>query len=143
MYDWASGIRGDVTLGPVFFIGGDVDHFEMPLAVTVGYNFWRTADISPYVRAGVVYHFASGDFYSSSTPGVLAAAGLDFERFSLEVAVDTSEVEFDAFACNASGSAMSARDDGIQHLRRRREPSSGNSGRIEIAVGSSATLTPF
>ncbi|MGH8179287.1 MAG: hypothetical protein ACREV5_23770, partial [Steroidobacter sp.] len=34
MYDWESGIRGDIGLGPAFFIGGDVDHFEMPLSVT-------------------------------------------------------------------------------------------------------------
>ena len=103
MYDWESGVRGDVTLGPAFFIGGEVDHFEMPLAVTVGYNFMRTADISPYVRAGLIHHFASGDYYSSSTPGLIAAAGLDFERFSVELAVDTSEVEFDTFACDAGG----------------------------------------
>lgn len=102
MYDWPSGIRGDIALGPAFFIGGEVDHFEMPLAVTVGYNFMRTADISPYVRAGVVHHFASGDYYESSAPGLLAAAGLDFERFSIEVSIDTSEVEFETFACNAA-----------------------------------------
>jgi hypothetical protein len=100
MYDWASGIRGDVGLGPMFFIGGDVDHFEIPVSATVG---MRTADISPYVRAGVVYHFASGDYYESSTPGVFAAAGLDFERFSVEVSVDASKVKFDAFACNDAG----------------------------------------
>ncbi|MGH8176620.1 MAG: hypothetical protein ACREV5_10205, partial [Steroidobacter sp.] len=70
-----------------------------------GYNFMRTADISPYVRAGLVHHFASGDYYSSSDPGIFAAAGLDFERFSLEVSVDTSEVEFDTFICDASGAA--------------------------------------
>ena len=103
MYDWESGIRADVGLGPMFFIGGDVDHFEMPLSATVGYNFMRTADISPYVRAGLVYHFASGDFYVSSDPGIFAAAGLDFERFSIEVSVDSSEVTFDAFACNEAG----------------------------------------
>ena len=103
MYDWESGVRGDIALGPAFFIGGEVDHFEMPVAVTVGYNFLRTSDISPYVRAGVVHHVASGDFYSSSSAGLLAAAGLDFERFSIEVSVDTSEVEFDTFSCNAAG----------------------------------------
>lgn len=102
MYDWASGVRGDLALGPAFFIGGEVDHFEMPLSATVGYNFMRTADISPYVRAGLVHHFASGDYYSSSSPGLLAAFGLDFERFSAEVSLDTSEVEFDAYACNAA-----------------------------------------
>jgi hypothetical protein len=105
MYDWQSGVRGDFALGPAFFIGGEVDHFEMPVSVTVGYNFFRTADISPYVRAGLVYHVASGDFYSSSSPGLLAAGGLDFERFSIEVSVDTSEVEFDTFSCNAAQTA--------------------------------------
>jgi hypothetical protein len=102
MYDWPSGIRGDIGLGPAFFISGDVDHFEMPLSATIGYNFLRDAGISPYVRAGLVHHFASGDFYVGSTPGVFAAAGLDFEHFSFEISVDTSELEFDAFTCNAA-----------------------------------------
>ncbi|HLS82662.1 MAG TPA: hypothetical protein VK025_14780 [Steroidobacter sp.] len=108
MYDWASGVRGDLGLGPAFFIGGDVDHFELPLSATVGYNFLRDADASPYVRAGVVYHFASGDYYSSSDPGLFAAVGLDFRRFSLEVSLDSSEVELDTFACAAPGAACAS-----------------------------------
>jgi hypothetical protein len=46
-YDWASGMRGDLGLGPMFFIGGDVDHFELPLTATVGYNFLRDGQYSP------------------------------------------------------------------------------------------------
>lgn len=103
MYDWASGVRGDLSLGPAFFIGGDVDHFEMPLAATVGYNFRRTSDVSPYVRGGLIHHFASGDYFSSSSPGLLVAAGLDFRRFSVEISIDQSDVEFDTFACDADG----------------------------------------
>jgi opacity protein-like surface antigen len=95
VYDWVSGVRADVSLGPAFAIQGDVDHFEMPLAATVGYNFARDADVSPYVRAGLAYHFASGDLYSKSKVGPLVAAGLDFTHFSIEVALDRSEVEFD------------------------------------------------
>jgi len=95
IYDWVSGVRADVSLGPAFAIQGDVDHFEMPLAATVGYNFARDADVSPYVRAGLAYHFASGDLYSKSKVGPLVAAGLDFTHFSIEVALDRSEVEFD------------------------------------------------
>lgn len=102
-YDWASGVRGDLALGPMFFIGGDIDHFELPLSVTAGYSFLRDADVSPYVRAGVMYHFTSGDYYSSADPGLFAAAGLDFTHFSLEIALDRSEVEFDTFACNTAG----------------------------------------
>lgn len=99
-YDWASGVRADVGLGPVFLIGGDVEHFEMPLSVTVGYNFLRLSRASPYVRAGVVHHFVSGDLYSNSSPGVLAAVGVDFSRFSFEVSIDQSEVEFDSLSCS-------------------------------------------
>jgi hypothetical protein len=107
-YDWASGVRGDIGLGPMFFIGGDVDHFELPLSVTVGYNFLQNADVSPYVRGGLTYHFTSGDYYSSSDPGLFVAAGLDFRHFALEVAIDRSEVEFDSFACSAPGSCQPA-----------------------------------
>lgn len=104
-YDWASGVRADVGLGPAFLIGGDVEHFEMPLSATVGYNFLRLSHASPYVRAGLVYHFVSGDLYSSSKPGVLAAAGVDFTHFTLEVSLDQSEVEFDSLSCgNGAGS---------------------------------------
>lgn len=102
-YDWASGMRADLTLGPTFFIEGDIDHFEVPLGATLGYNFARGADVSPYVRGGVVHHFASGDFYSSSTPGPLVAVGLDFVRFTIEVAADLSEVEFDEITCVSPG----------------------------------------
>ena len=94
-YDWVSGVRADVGLGPAFAIQGDVDHFEMPLGATVGYNFARDSDVSPYVRAGLMYHFASGDLYSKSKVGPLVAAGLDFTHFTVEVALDRSEVEFD------------------------------------------------
>lgn len=104
-YDWTSAFRGDVGLGPMFFIGGDIDHFELPLSATVGYNFNPDADVSPYVRGGLIYHFTSGDYYSSSDPGLFVAAGVDFTHFSLELALDASEVEFDTFACNAAGLA--------------------------------------
>jgi hypothetical protein len=105
-YDWTSGIRADVGLGPVFLIGGDVEHSEVPLSATVGYNFMRLSDISPYVRGGLVHHFVSGDLYSSSTPGFLLAAGVDFTHVSVELAVDTSEVEFDSLICNAGAACQ-------------------------------------
>lgn len=102
-YDWPSGLRADVTLGPTFFIGGDVSHFELPVGASIGYSFARDADVSPYVRAGVIHHIASGDYESSSKPGVLIAAGLDFQRLTLEVAYDNSEVEFESAECDTNG----------------------------------------
>jgi len=100
-YDWPSGMRADVTLGPTFFIGGDVSHFELPLGATLGYSF-DLGDASPYVRAGVIHNFASGDYEAGSDPGLIVAAGLDFHRLTFEVAFDDSEVEFETAECNAN-----------------------------------------
>lgn len=110
-YDWTSGMRADVGLGPVFLIGGDVKHSEVPLSATIGYNFMRLSHLSPYVRGGFVHHFVSGDLYSGSTPGFLLAAGVDFTRVSVEIAVDTSEVEFDSLACNGGSPCQRTKTD--------------------------------
>lgn len=100
-YDWPSRLRADLTLGPTFFIGGDVSHFELPLGATIGYSF-DLGEASPYVRAGLIHHFASGDYEAGSDPGFIVAAGLDFRRLTLEVAFDDSEVEFETAECNAN-----------------------------------------
>ena len=108
-YQWASGVRVDLGLGPVFFIAGDADHFEMPISSTVGYTFFPNSTVSPYIRAGLVHHLVSGDYDINSDPGLLAAAGIEFARdsvvkFTLEVATDQSEVEFETFACRSFNS---------------------------------------
>jgi hypothetical protein len=103
VYDWPSGMRADVGLGPTFLIGGDIEHVEVPLTGTIGYNFTPEEAWTPYVRAGIVHHFASGDQYSSSTPGLFAAVGIDFTHVSFEIAIDRSEVEFDRLVCDAGG----------------------------------------
>jgi hypothetical protein len=102
-YDWPSGARIDLTVGPTFFIGGDVSYFELPIGLTGGYSFARDADVSPYVRAGLVHHIASGDYEAGSTPGLLVAAGIDFTRLTIEIAADNSEVEFESVECSTPG----------------------------------------
>jgi hypothetical protein len=106
-YDWANNVRFDAGIGPVFLIGGDIKHSEVPVSATVGYSFARLTGLSPFVRAGIVHHFVDGDQYNSSTPGLLVAAGIDFTHFIVEVAWDNSEVDFDELTCNASGSSCS------------------------------------
>jgi hypothetical protein len=100
-YLWASDLRADIGLGPMFFISGDVKHFEIPISGTLGYSFLPGNTFSPYVRAGVVYHYVDGDQYSSTSPGLLAAVGVELTHITFEVATDRSEVEFDALACSA------------------------------------------
>lgn len=104
LYDWTSEWRTDIGVGPVFAIGGDVKHLEVPLSATMGYNFLPYSRYSPYVRAGLIHHFASGDQYSSSTPGLYFAVGVDFTHFAFELATDQSKVEFDRLICPAGGS---------------------------------------
>jgi hypothetical protein len=110
-YLWDSDVRADLGLGPMFFISGDVNHFELPVSATVGYSFMPGASISPYVRAGAVYHYVDGDQYSGTSPGLLAAIGVEFTRVTVEIATDRSEVEFDALDCSAPGvCALSKRE---------------------------------
>jgi hypothetical protein len=117
-YHWSSGVRLDFGIGPFFLIAGDADHFEMPISGTVGYSFLPNSTVSPYVRAGFVHHFVDGDYYASADPGLLAAAGIDFARsntakFTFEVAMDQSEVEFDTYRCTSQFS-FSCRDTTIK-----------------------------
>ncbi|WP_410968681.1 hypothetical protein, partial [Salmonella sp. SAL4443] len=51
-YDWENNVRVDAGLGPVFLIGGDIKHSEVPISATVGYSFARLTSMSPFVRAG-------------------------------------------------------------------------------------------
>lgn len=101
LYDWTTEWRTDIGVGPVFAIGGDVKHLEVPLSATMGYNFLPYSRYSPYVRAGLIHHFASGDQYDSSTPGLFLAVGVDFTHFTLELGTDQSKVQFDRLFCDA------------------------------------------
>jgi len=118
-YQWKSGLRADLGVGPFFMMRSDnsnnssrenvdLTHYEMPVSATVGYSFIANGDVSPYLRAGFAYHFVSGEYYRSASPGPFAAAGIEFSRkhsarYIIEVASDQSKVEFDNFACNGTG----------------------------------------
>jgi hypothetical protein len=106
-YDWENNVRFDAGVGPVFLIGGDIKHSEVPISATVGYSFNRLEPISPFVRAGLVHHFVDGDQYKSSSPGPLVAVGVDFTHIIVELSWDDSDVTFDKLNCNASGAQCS------------------------------------
>jgi hypothetical protein len=105
-YLWRSDVRADIGLGPMFSISGDVHHFELPISGTIGYSFMSSSSMSPYVRAGLVYHYVDGDQYDSTSPGLLAAVGLDFTHFTVELATDQSEVELDALSCPSNANCV-------------------------------------
>ena len=97
-YNYDSGLRMDLGLGPISMIGGDVDYFNMPLFATVGYNLFQDSNFNLYVRGGFTYHILDGDYVTDdSATGLLGAVGIEAGgrvKFVAELAVDTAEATF-------------------------------------------------
>jgi hypothetical protein len=110
-YEWHTSIGGigaGVTVGPTAFVvvdhnGGDnfSGNTQLSYAVPVGpfirYTPWPKATISPYVRAGVTYTIAGGNFDSSGAGG-FGAVGVELWRtkrvgVSLEAGYDSSRIK--------------------------------------------------
>ena len=98
-------------LGPMMFIvtsgASDGDFFNVPVNLNLRYSFLPKKEISPYVRGGVSYNIASGDYVESSNVGFLGALGVEFSRkravgWGLEVGYDSSKIEFKAFRSRTS-----------------------------------------
>jgi len=75
-------------------------YFDIPVNVNIGYTLIPPSPVSPYIKAGFIYHINSGDYLESTSPGLYIAGGLDFLRnkrinFGLEVAMDLSEATFE------------------------------------------------
>jgi len=99
-YQFESGLAVGAGVGPVMLASGDVDMVNVPINVSGRYYFDPEGSFSPYLRAGLSYNIASGDFVEGSTLGVFGGAGVEFFRtnpvsWGLEVVFDTSTVEFE------------------------------------------------
>lgn len=77
-YQFNNGLRAGAGVGPFILLIGDARHFQVPLQAFVGYSFFPDDALSGYVKCGMAYHAASGDFYSTSEPGFCAGLGCEF-----------------------------------------------------------------
>ncbi|MEW6379704.1 MAG: hypothetical protein AB1611_08845 [bacterium] len=96
-FDFGLGVGGGI--GPIMVIAGDASFVNFPLKLDVRYAIPRIS-VSPYVRAGLSYHAASGDYVDRSKPGVFAAVGVEFLRtkkvgFGFELSFYQAEIEFE------------------------------------------------
>jgi hypothetical protein len=102
--EFEKGHRIGIDVGPVGIIfietnfSEDKDYFNLPVGATYGYAFARDGSVVPYVRAGVRYNIAGGDFVDGSSPGLIGAIGLEMARqkrvsFGLEVAYDNATID--------------------------------------------------
>lgn len=99
-YQFENGWRAGAGIGPLIIFLGDSRHLQVPLNVTVGYSFFKDCDFSPYCRAGVSYHAATGDYYRNSKPGWYGSLGMEFfntrpAHMGFEAAWDGAEISLD------------------------------------------------
>jgi hypothetical protein len=103
-YQFDSGVRLGYGLGPLFMIGGDLSHTELPLYATTGYTFFPASSVSPYVFGGFALHYVDGDYVvdDHQFTGAIYGVGIEFARnrtvsYVIEVARDTTEVDVETY----------------------------------------------
>ena len=99
-YQWDEGLRVGGGVGPIMMIYGDRDHFQLPLSVTAGYTFMPDGLVSPYVRGGLSYHVASGDYVEGSNLGFIGGVGIELLKsknfaLGLEATYDSAELDIE------------------------------------------------
>lgn len=107
-YELDCGFGFGASAGPAAIVFVERSGFEddttveyvVPIAGYVRYSLLPEHDASPYVRAGVTYNIAGGDYLSSGDAGGVVAVGIEFWRnkavaLGLEVGYSTSTVTID------------------------------------------------
>lgn len=97
-YDFGNGLAVGSEIGPVVIGTGDASFYVIPVSLDVRYTFTPDARMSPFIRAGVQYAFAGGDFIDTGDVGFYAKAGVEFghgEAFGwgFEVGYSTTAVD--------------------------------------------------
>ncbi len=99
-YQFQNGFRAGAGIGPLVLLIGDATHVQVPVNMTLGYSFFTDSKISPYVRTGISYPIASGDYYADSSPGFFSGMGIEILNtnpihMGFEMAYDASEIKLD------------------------------------------------
>mgnify|MGYP003897904135 CR=1 FL=1 len=99
-YQFQNGFRAGAGIGPLVLLIGDASHVQVPVNMTLGYSFFMDSKISPYVRTGISYPIASGDYYADSSPGFFGGMGIEIPNtepihMGFEVAYDASGIKLD------------------------------------------------
>jgi hypothetical protein len=111
------GLGIGVGFGPAMWLHAEdssgnhtYDMWNVPVNASLRYIFLPKKNISPYIRTGLSYNIAGGDYYDGSNVGFVGGVGVEFLRtkavgFGLEVAYDSSELKLkkmvDAYEYNA------------------------------------------
>lgn len=110
-YEFDSGIGIGIGLGPLILTFGDVTFTDIPVNLCLRYAILPKSNITPYVRAGIATHLASGDYVETTQAGFIGAAGVEFMRnravqLGIELGVDTSKIEFEDLTSSTPGDTI-------------------------------------
>lgn len=95
---FGNGFQIGAGIGPFLMVADDTWHLLIPMNVTLGQAFFIRSPVSPYVKAGISYHFSDGDYQKGSIPGVYTGVGIRFFnlktlKMGMEIAYDSARIE--------------------------------------------------
>lgn len=98
--EFTNGIRIGPGIGPLILLFGDAHHIEVPINMTIGRSFFPNSNYSPYLKAGISYHIAFGDYLAASKPGLYGGIGIEILNkkqlhLGFETAYDGAVVEIE------------------------------------------------
>ena len=102
-YQFDSGLGIGGGFGPFMYLEADASSgasyvmYDLPVNLCLRYAILPSSNISPYLRAGVSYNIAGGDFVQGKDVGFLGGIGVEFYRnnrvgFGLEATYDSSSL---------------------------------------------------
>lgn len=99
-YEFDFGLGIGFGAGPLILVSGDADALLLPVNAGLRYAFSPWAKVTPYVRAGVSYIVASGDYVEDSSTGLVGAMGVEFMRhkavgLGIEVGYDNAVLKME------------------------------------------------
>jgi hypothetical protein len=95
-----SGIRFDAGIGPFVLVTGDVEYTDVPIQISLGYNFLKSPSAQLYARLGASFHINEGDYLKDENAvGAIGAIGLEVGNsqatsFFIEASYDSAEAIF-------------------------------------------------
>ena len=79
-YEFDSGFGIGGGFGPMIWVFGDADFFDLPVNLCLRYAILPNHKITPFIRAGASYHIITGDYDEDSEIGLIGGIGVEFMR---------------------------------------------------------------
>lgn len=98
--EFENGLGLGIDMGPFMMIMGDSSFYNLPVNANMRYTFIPRANISPYVRVGLMTNLSGGDYVEGNELGLSASIGIEFFRkkvvgMGIDLTYNTADIEFE------------------------------------------------